>query len=74
MYRLTIDGQRFDCSDKDSAAKILKDARDLAYRNPHIRAPKIGYSSRDLRPLVTKTAHEIKATQQLEDEQLLLLM
>jgi hypothetical protein len=73
-YRITIDGQPFEVSDKDSAAKLLKDARELAFRNPHLPVPKIGYSSRDIRPLATQTQRDIKAAQALEDEQLLLLM
>ena len=73
-YRLTIDGQVFNCNDKDSAAKILKDAVELATHNPHIGLPKIVYSSRDLRPLVTQANRDIKAEIQAEDERLLLLM
>jgi hypothetical protein len=73
-YRITIDGQPFEVSDKDSAAKLLKDARELAFRNPHLPVPKIGYSSRDLRPLATQTQRDIKADKQAEEERLLLLM
>ena len=73
-YRLTIDAQAFDCPTIEAAGDILEKAKDLALSHPEIRLPKIGYSSRDLRPLANRVKREIKDFIQSEDEHLLLLM